>query len=91
MWAAGTRVERQLDANWWGPLVKGRKRDAERASVRCLRGDGAAAWDADCWAWRDSGDAGLRRGLRAVRGSRLGPDGLGRRGGYGPRGKKGWA
>ena len=39
----------------------------------------AGVWDADCWAWRDSGDAGLRRGLRAARGSRLGPDGLGPR------------
>ena len=48
----------------------------------------AGVWDADCWAWRDSGDAGLRRGLRAARGSRLGPDGLGRRVDMGRVGKR---
>ena len=43
MWAAGTRVERQLGADKWGPLVRGRKRDAERASARCLRREKAVA------------------------------------------------
>ena len=37
--------------------------------MRCLRGDGAVAWDADCWAWRDSGDAGVV-GRRLTRGAR---------------------
>ena len=84
-WPVSARRKRGRRSCRWARAV------SLRAGVRCLRGDGAAAWDADCWAWRDSGDAGLRRGLRAARGSRLGPDGLGRRGGYGPRGKKGWA
>ena len=51
----------------WGRFGRERKAGAAAggAALTC-GGDEAAAWDADCWAWRDSGDAGAGRwGLRA--------------------------
>ena len=36
-------MERQLGADRSGPLVRGRKRDVERASARCLRREKAVA------------------------------------------------
>ena len=61
------RVWRGGGDDRWGRFGRERKAGAAAggAALTC-GGDEAAAWDADCWAWRDSGDAGAGRwGLRA--------------------------
>ena len=62
-WPVSARRKRGRRSCRWARAV------SLRAGVRCLRGDGAAAWDADCWAWRDSGDAGVG-GRRLTSGAR---------------------
>ena len=62
-WPVSARRKRGRRSCRWARAV------SLRAGVRCLRGDGAAAWDADCWAWHDSGDAGVG-GRRLTSGAR---------------------